>query len=77
MYKLSVGGDKMRKFGKLREKIKIVFGTQKAFADAMGMDVATLNKKLNGKSPWRQLEIEKACELLGISLQQVTEYFFY
>lgn len=67
----------MRKFGKLREKIKIVFGTQKAFAEAMGMDVATLNKKLNGKSPWRQLEIEKACQLLGIPLQQVTEYFFY
>ena len=67
----------MRKFGKLREKIKIVFGTQKSFADAMGMDVATLNKKLNGKSTWRQLEIEKACKLLGISLQQVTEYFFY
>ena len=32
----------MRKFGKLREKIKLVFGTQKAFAEAMGMNVGSI-----------------------------------
>jgi hypothetical protein len=67
----------MRKFGRLREKFKIVFGTQKAFADAMGMNVATLNFKLNGKAEWRLLEIEKACSLLGITVDEIKEYFFY
>ena len=67
----------MRKFGRLREKIKIVFGTQKAFAEAMDMNVVTLNFKLNGKSQWSLPEIEKACVLLGISRDAVPEYFFY
>ena len=67
----------MRKFGRLREKIKVVFGTQKAFADAMGMNVATLNLKLNGKAVWGLDEIEKACGLLDISIEQIIEYFFY
>ena len=70
-------GDKVRKFGKLREKIKLVFGTQKAFADAMGMNVATLNAKLNGKATWTLAEIEKAISLLGILASEIKEYFFY
>ena len=67
----------MRKFGKLREKIKLVFGTQKAFAKAMEMNVATLNLKLNSKAEWTMGEIEKVCALLGISLDEINEYFFY
>ena len=67
----------MRKFGRLREKIKIVFGTQKAFADAMGVNVATLNAKLNGKATWTLEEIEKAINLLDISASEIKEYFFY
>ena len=67
----------VRTFGKLREKIKAVYGTQKAFADAMGMNVATLTAKLNSKTDWTATEIEKACVLLGISMSDITEYFFY
>ena len=67
----------MRKFGRLREKIKLVFGTQKAFADAMGMNVATLNGKLNSKAVWTSSEIETACMLLDVSLENVNDYFFY
>lgn len=67
----------MRKFGKLREQIKLVFGTQKAFAEAMGMNVATLNAKLNSKATWTAEEIEKTCDLLDVSLKNVNEYFFY
>lgn len=67
----------MRKFGKLREKIKLVFGTQKAFAEAMGVNVATLNAKLNGKTDWTINEVEKVAELLGIPANDVREYFFY
>ena len=43
----------------------------------MGMDVATLNKKLNSKAVWTMREIEKTCDLLNISNDGVIEYFFY
>lgn len=67
----------MRKFGRLREQIKIAFGTQKAFAEAMGMNVATLNAKLNSKATWTMEEINKVCSLLGIPSTEIVEYFFY
>ena len=67
----------MRTFGRLREKIKTVFGTQKAFAEAMGLNVTTLNAKLNSRTGWTLEEIEKACVLLGIAKIETTEYFFY
>lgn len=67
----------MRKFGRLREKIKVVFGTQKEFAKAMGMSITSLNGKLNSKAQWTLAEIEKACMLLDISKIDTTEYFFY
>lgn len=66
-----------RTFGRLREKIKEVFGTQKAFADAMGMNVATLNAKLNSKADWTATEIEKTTALLGVLANDIPEYFFY
>ena len=67
----------MRKFGKLREKIKLVFGTQKDFAKALGMNVATLNAKLNSKADWTLTEIEKVCNLLNIPTIETKDYFFY
>ena len=67
----------MRIYGKLREKIKKIFGNQKAFAVAMGMNASTLNSKLNGKTDWGMREVEKACMLLNISLDEMREYFFY
>lgn len=63
-------------YSKLRGKIKEVFGNQDAFAVAMGMDRSTLSLKLNGKSDWTRLEIEKACLLLGIPVVEVHAYFF-
>ena len=67
----------VRTFGKLRERIKAVYGTQQAFADAMGMNKATLNAKLNGKAVWTVTEIDKACHLLNIPTNDIVEYFFY
>lgn len=63
-------------YAKLKGKIKEVFGTQSAFARAIGMDNATLSAKLNNKTPWKDEEIEKSCELLNIPIEQVHEYFF-
>lgn len=67
----------MRTYGKLREKIKSVFGTIGAFADALNKDRSTISNKLNGLSSWTQSEIEDACKLLSISMEEVSEYFFY
>lgn len=64
-------------YSKLKGKIKEYFGTYKPFANAMGKDLSSLSAKLNNKSPWKREEIEKACELLQIPLEEVYLYFFY
>lgn len=63
-------------YAKLRGKIKEVFGRNEDFATAMDMDLSTLSAKLNNRSPWKREEIEKACELLHIPIEQVHIYFF-
>ena len=63
-------------YAKLRGKIREVFGNQDKFAEAMEMDKSTLSLKLNNKAPWKDEEIERACLLLGILIEQVHEYFF-
>ena len=67
----------MRTYGKLREKIKSVFGTIDKFARAMGRERSTISNKLNGLVAWTSVEIEKACTLLNIPMDSVCEYFFY
>ena len=67
----------VRTYGKLREKIKAVFGTNEKFALAMNKDRSTISNKLNGIVAWTNVEIETACKLLDISISEVPEYFFY
>lgn len=62
-------------YAKLRGKIKEVFGTQKAFADAMNMDSVTMSHRLNNKIEWKTSEIFKACNLLAIPLSENADYF--
>lgn len=63
-------------YAKLRGKIREVFGTQEAFALAMGMNAATISGKLNGKSDWTRQEIGLACTLLHIPMDEMHIYFF-
>lgn len=63
-------------YAKLRGKIREIFGTNKAFADALGIDSASLSFKLNNKTPWKREEIERACILLHIPIEEVHLYFF-
>lgn len=63
-------------YSKLRGRIVEIFGTNRAFADAMKMDYSTLSFKLNNKTPWKREEIEKACILLHIPIEEVHLYFF-
>lgn len=63
-------------YAKLKGRIKERFGTDESFATAMSMHRSTLSLKLNSKSEWTRQEIEKACYLLQIPIEQVHEYFF-
>lgn len=63
-------------YAKLRGKIREMFVTQEAFAEAMGMSTVTMSQRLNGKVEWKTNEIAKACELLKIPLEEVALYFF-
>lgn len=61
---------------KLKGKIKEVFNTQRAFADAMGMNETAITQRLNGVVQWKAPEIAKACDVLHIPLAEAYLYFF-
>lgn len=63
-------------YAALRGKIREVFGRQEDFAVEMDMNPTTLSNKLNNITPWKREEIVKACELLGIPIEEVHLYFF-
>lgn len=63
-------------YSKLRGKIKEVFGTQDAFAEAIGIGRVTLSQRLTGKLDFSQNEINSACEVLGIDICEIPIYFF-
>lgn len=51
---------------KLKGKIAEAGFTQRSLAKALGMSKNTLNSKVNGKTPFNTLEIQKICALLHI-----------
>lgn len=63
-------------YAKLKGRIKEKYGTQEAFAKAIGLTPTTFSFKINGKAKFTQDEIVKAVELLEISRDEITEYFF-
>lgn len=64
------------KYPKLDGKITEMFGTRGGFASALGISANSVGNKMNGKTPWKQREIEKACVLLNIEKSEVPVYFF-
>ena len=67
---------KTEPFAALRGLIKEKFGTQCAFAEALGMNVSTLSQKLCGHVEWTRDEMERACKLLGKTMHDVPPLFF-
>ncbi len=63
-------------YSKLRGRIREVFSTQKAFADALGMSTVSLSSKLNNRVEFSQEEINKSCALLDIEAANIPVYFF-
>lgn len=60
----------------LRKTIKEKYRTEGAFAEALGIDRTSLYAKLINKTEWKREEIEKACLLLDIPINEVHVYFF-
>nr|DAG65848.1 MAG TPA: Protein of unknown function (DUF739) [Bacteriophage sp.] len=63
-------------YNKLRGRIVEKFGSQSSFAKAFGCSERTLSLKMVGKRPWKQSEMLKAVKLLGLSKDDIQEYFF-
>lgn len=63
-------------YSKLRGKIREVFGTQKAFSEALGISSTSLSAKLNNRVEFSQDEINHSCTLLEIDKAHIPTYFF-
>lgn len=63
-------------YSKLRGKIVEKFGSQMSFAKAMDISERTLSLKMSGKRTWKQPEICLAINLLGLSNDDIQDYFF-
>jgi hypothetical protein len=60
----------------LRGKIVEKYGTQRKFAKEMKWSERTLSLKLSGKIEWKQSEMVRAKELLGLTDDEMIEIFF-
>lgn len=67
---------KVLDYRKLEGRIKEIYGTQTAFAEAMEMKQPALSQRLKGSTEWKTSEIAQACDLLDIPLSEAHVYFF-
>lgn len=63
-------------YSKLRGKIREIYVTDEAFADAMGKSRANISQKLNNHVPFTQREMYKACEVLRVDFTEIYSLFF-
>lgn len=63
-------------YSELKGDIKRRFGTQSAFAKAIGISEPTLSLKLNNNADWSQDEMEAAITLLDANIEKIIPYFF-
>ena len=50
--------------------------TQEALAAAAGMSLSQLSRKLNGRYPFKQMDIHSIAHVLDIPLTDIGRYFF-
>lgn len=63
-------------YSKLRGRIKEIFGTQDAFADAVGIGRVSLSKRLNNALEFTQDEMIKSAAVLKFPPEEIPLYFF-
>lgn len=61
---------------KLKGRIVEVFGTQRAFAEALGVQQRKVSEQLKNKRELTRAEIEHWCDLLKIEREDIADYFF-
>lgn len=64
------------KYRKLRGRITEIFGTQAAFALALGLSKNSVSKKLTGKTEFSQSDVEQWAKLLNIQRSEYGEFFY-
>lgn len=62
----------IRLYSKIKRKYKAIY----KFAKPLGISSTALYSKLNGITPWKQAEMLKCCELLGIDKSEIGDLFF-
>lgn len=63
-------------YRKLRGRITEIFGTQAAFALALGLSKNSVSKKLTGKTEFSQSDVEQWAKLLNIQRSDYGEFFY-
>lgn len=63
-------------YSKLNGRIVEKCGSQGNFAKQMELSERSISLKLNNKISWKQLEIQKAIDVLGLTTNQIKDYFF-
>lgn len=63
------------KYAELHGKIISRYGTIAAFAKALEINKNSVANKLSGRTPWKEREIAKSCELLSINPAEIATYF--
>lgn len=62
-------------FGRLKQRIKDVYGSQDNFADALGITLQSVSNKLNNRSRFNNDEMYEWMELLDIAPVFFADYF--
>lgn len=63
-------------YSKLAGLITEKFKTQANFSESIGLSERSVSLKMNGKLSWKQTEISKVCDVLGICSEDIPAYFF-
>ena len=63
-------------FTALRDRIRNIYGTEKAFANAIHWKLQRLESRLTNETEFNRAEILQILPLVGLGWQDVRAYFF-
>lgn len=63
-------------YRKLKGRITELYGTQTAFAQALGCSINSISKKLTGIRGFSQSDIEEWAKLLNINKKDYGDFFY-
>lgn len=65
------GKEMIYDYSKLSGKVKECCGSQSVFASKIGLSERTVSLKFNNQRDWRQEEIQRSCNVLGIKEKEI------